>query len=78
MSVTEGLEAARLRSAEVYPASGRYRGVYVKGALAALLGHNRSTCPYRRSASTSWVNTWRSAWLRGFDSIAVDDLPMRE
>lgn len=67
MSQTALLLASR-RARRLYPRSKGYRGVYVKGARAALAGRPRSTCPYPPDPLKTWRASWRRAWLRGYDS----------
>lgn len=68
--IRAAIAAAREEAARLYTSPG-FRGAYVKGTIAAGLGHARTSCPYRTSGKTSWRAAWRGAWLRGFDDVTA-------
>jgi ribosome modulation factor len=59
---------ARQRAVRVYRAPG-FQSAYFHGALAALNGRSERACPYREDPGKTWRNTYRRAWLRGFNSV---------
>jgi ribosome modulation factor len=43
----------------------------LKGRAAAQAGKPRTACPYQNNGPNTFGARWRTAWMRGFDSIPV-------
>ncbi len=57
------------RARRLYKSPG-FRRAYIAGAQAAFVGRGIETCPYPEEQARTWRTAYRTAWRRGFESVA--------